>query len=53
MFGRFFKNKEDGKTGPPGHQRQGVTPAPAVRSAHSIFALLTADLNMHKLLCIT
>ncbi|CEG38509.1 UVR domain [Plasmopara halstedii] len=23
MFGRFFKNKEDGKTGPPGHQRQG------------------------------
>ncbi|TDH66017.1 hypothetical protein CCR75_007523 [Bremia lactucae] len=23
MFGRFFKNKEDGKNGPPGHQRQG------------------------------
>uniref|UniRef100_M4BZA7 UVR domain-containing protein n=1 Tax=Hyaloperonospora arabidopsidis (strain Emoy2) TaxID=559515 RepID=M4BZA7_HYAAE len=23
MFGRFFKNKEDGKSGPPGHQRQG------------------------------
>ncbi|KAK1935684.1 hypothetical protein P3T76_010379 [Phytophthora citrophthora] len=23
MFGRFFKNKEDGKGGPPGHQRQG------------------------------
>ncbi|KAE9021124.1 hypothetical protein PR003_g14216 [Phytophthora rubi] len=22
MFGRFFKNKEDGKSGPPGHQRQ-------------------------------
>ncbi|KAF4036386.1 hypothetical protein GN244_ATG11496 [Phytophthora infestans] len=24
MFGRFFKNKEDGKSGPPGHQRQGL-----------------------------
>uniref|UniRef100_A0AAV1T5W6 UVR domain-containing protein n=1 Tax=Peronospora matthiolae TaxID=2874970 RepID=A0AAV1T5W6_9STRA len=23
MFGRFFKNKEDGKSGPPGRQRQG------------------------------
>lgn len=22
MFNRFFKNKEDGKSGPPGHQRQ-------------------------------
>ncbi|OWZ14545.1 hypothetical protein PHMEG_00011960 [Phytophthora megakarya] len=27
MFGRFFKNKEDGKGGPPGHQRQGPNAA--------------------------
>ncbi|KAL4145326.1 hypothetical protein PRNP1_012998 [Phytophthora ramorum] len=31
MFGRFFKNKEDGKSGPPGHQRQnGQTDEPPV-----------------------